>query len=134
MKLFFLFISAALLSFGWFKAGERFAIAGALLFILIEAIDLALIYRSAKLFRADDWKPDEKRGVIKTMSDVVRGLIVFAGLFSMLSGHASGTIIWVGTIICWLLAGWITREVVGIPLKMGYGGWYVQRKKSRHRK
>jgi len=43
----------------------------------------------------------------------------------------TGTIIWMGAIMIWFFGGVIIRHVTGIPLKFGYGGWYVPRSRRR---
>jgi hypothetical protein len=41
----------------------------------------------------------------------------------------SGMMIWIGTIVSYFLGGVIVDIVAEIPLKMGYGGWYVDRRR-----
>jgi hypothetical protein len=42
----------------------------------------------------------------------------------------AGVTIWVGAIVCYFFSGVIVREVGGIPLSMGRGGWKVRRTRS----
>jgi hypothetical protein len=101
------------------------------MFILLEVIDLVSEYRETKSFRAGTWEPTEKKSTVITLSKWLRGLLLYAGLFLMLAGYMAGVVIWVGTIICWFCAGIIAREVAGIPIRMGYGGWKVYRPRRR---
>ena len=140
IKLIILLICAGLLLFALLKGGERFAIAGALLYFSMEIFELALEYHDAKLFRAGVWELNENKSVIEHLAAWLRGLLLFGGLFLMLglekerNGFSiSGAIIWIGTIVCWLIAGWIVREVAGVPVRMGYGGWRVHRTRNRRR-
>ncbi len=127
--------------FALLKGNELFAIAGALLYILMEVFELILRYRDAKLFRAGSWEPNEKKSLIEHLAAWLRGLLALGGLLLMMglekesNGFSvSGGIIWIGTIVCWLIAGWIVRYVARIPLRMGYGGWHVHRPRNRRKR
>lgn len=141
MKLASLLLSAGLLAFGAVKGSDPFMIAGAALFILTEAADLVATYRAAKSFRDGTWEPEAKESATETAASWLRGLIILAGLWNSIglqdkvSGLTiSGGIIWFGTIICWIISGWLARYVAGIPVKMGYGGWYVHRPRGSRRR
>lgn len=43
----------------------------------------------------------------------------------------SGLTIWVGSLFFYVLNGVIIREITKIPLRMGYGGWYVSHRSGR---
>ena len=138
MKLTAFLICAALIIFGLIKGGEPFILAGAVVYLSLEVIDLVILYRSAKLFRTGQWEPNEKKRTPDRIAQIIRNLILFAGLIGTVTlrdktnAYAiSGAMIWIGTIVCWLIAGWITKGVAGMPLKMGYGGWSVDRSEKR---
>jgi protein-S-isoprenylcysteine O-methyltransferase Ste14 len=131
VKLIVLLVAASLLITGAVNVNQWAAIAGALLYISLEIIDLVLEYRAAKLFREGAWEPNEGKSIAETLSKWIRNLLLFSGLFLMLGGYIAGVIIWVGSIICWFVAGVIAREVAGIPVRMGYGGWKVYRPRKR---
>jgi hypothetical protein len=131
VKLIVLLAAASPLIFGVVNVSQWAAMAGALLYISLEMIDLVLEYRSAKLFHEGVWEPNDRKSIAETLSKWVRNLLLFSGLFLMLGGYIAGVIIWVGPIICWIAAGVIAREVAGIPVRMGYGGWKVYRPRKR---
>ena len=56
---------------------------------------------------------------------------MLGGLVLAMGGSTSGLIIWVGTIVSYLIAGIITREVADIPVQMSYGGWKVNRRRKK---
>ena len=73
--------------------------------------------------------------MVEWIGNFIRGAISLAGLVLAIisseggtSGYAiAGCLIWGGAIACYFLSGVILREVGGIPLSMGYGGWKVRR-------
>ncbi len=141
IKLITLLVSTGSLLFALMKGNERFAIVGALLYISMELFELILEYRDAKMFRAGSWEPNEKKSLVEHLAAWVRGLLLFGGLLLMMGAEkesngfsVSGGIIWIGTIVCWLIAGWIVRDVAGIPVRMGYGGWRVHRPRNRRKR
>ena len=141
MKLATIILSASLIIFGLIKGGEPFAIAGAVIYLSLEVIDLVLLYRSAKLSRTGQREPNEKKGTSDRIVQIIRYLILFAGLIGTVAlkdrtnGYTiAGAIIWIGAVFCWLIAGWIISAIAGIPLQMGYGGWYVKRSKKRRKR
>ncbi|HEU0143206.1 MAG TPA: hypothetical protein VFQ47_00330 [Nitrososphaera sp.] len=131
VKLIALLVAAALLIFGAVSGNQWSAIAGASLYISSEIIDLVLEYHAAKLFSEGTWEPNERKSIGETLSKWIRNLLLFSGLFLALGGSIAGIIIWVGSIICWFVAGVIAREVAGIPVRMGYGGWKIYRPRKR---
>lgn len=68
----------------------------------------------------------------------VKGAITLTGLVLVIvtrgsdaGGYAiGGWVIWGGAIACYFASGIIAREVGGIPLSMGYGGWKVRRDRN----
>jgi type IV secretory pathway TrbL component len=138
IKLAAYFTSVALIAFGVVRGGEPFTLAGASIFISTEIINLAYVYRAAKLFRGGQRDLNEGKSVSARIARVLRGSIICAGLIGVMMGQGeessgfttSAWTIWGGTIICFLVNGWIVREVAGIPLRMGYGEWYVARSRK----
>jgi hypothetical protein len=111
IKLITLLVSVGLFLFALLKGNERFAIAGSLLYLSMEVFELILEYRDAKLFRAGSWEPNEKKSSIEHLAAWLRGLLLFGGLLLMMGVEkesngfsVAGGIIWIGTIICWLIA------------------------------
>ncbi len=121
-----------ILSTGLWSRSEGIQKIAAYLFLTLEAISLVATYKVAKVYRAGTWKPDAEGGLEKAAS-VLRGIIIFAGLILCISQNTAGIIIWVGVIVCWIASGVITEHVAGIPLKMTYGGWAVNRKRRRRK-
>ncbi len=131
-KVSILLMSAVLLVFGLLTGNEPLAIAGAILFLVFEFLDLSVEYKEAKLFRAGKWNHSEKRHILDV---VVRRLgqgMVLTGFVLTVLQRSSGMIMLVGTIICYLISGWIAQHVAGISLEMGYGGWRKPNFRKRH--
>jgi len=63
---------------------EWLTISGALLYLSMEVFELILIYRDARLFRAGDWQPNEKKSLIEHLAAWVRGFILYGGMFLMM--------------------------------------------------
>jgi len=148
IKLATLLLSAGLLAFGLSMRDELCAIAGAVVYISVEIVSLVCIYRAAKLYRVENSvrhepqetpEPNDKHDVIEHLARWLRGLILFAGLFLLIMGKENngygyavlGIIIWGGSIVGWFLSGFILREVGGMPLRMGYGGWHFHIPRNR---
>lgn len=134
MKLTSLLIVAGLLAFGWLTGRHMVATIGALLFIVTEVADIAQAYIYAKRLRQGLPLPDEKRRVADKLARWLNGLFFFVGLGAgLILGSVAGAIIFFGVLVSYFVQGVIGREVGGIPLRMGYGGWYVARRQGRRR-
>ncbi len=120
---------ALLFGFVWHDAG--FVIGGAAIHLLLGIADLFFYYRAAKLLRAgtQEFPPQQPR-----VAGWINGAITLTGLVLLIVGSGGyamgGWIIWLGAIVCWLSAGIILREVGGMPLSMGYGGWAIRRTRN----
>jgi hypothetical protein len=135
MKLAAYTLSALLFVLGLLEGGGKFAISGAVLFLVIELLALISDYRAAKEFREGIWEPKEKT-TLGTMTDWVRGIVLYGGtVLSVIQKRDEPVfILWVGIIGCWFLAGVIAQIVGGVPLRMTYGGWKVDRRRRRGRR
>jgi len=131
-KVSILLMSVGSLVFGLLTGNELLAIAGAILFLIFELLDLSVEYKEAKLFRAGKWNPNEKRHILDVVVHRFGQGMVLTGLVLTVFQRTSGMIMWVGTIICYLISGWIAQHVAGIPLEMGYGGWRKPNFRKRH--
>ncbi len=141
MKLILLLISTSLLIFGFLNKNQLILITGAVCFILIQTATLVWIYRSSKQYRTNpnQIESQNKRKFVDIFSKIIENIIIFSGLIAMIIDNenehglfVAGAIIWIGIIVIYFLGGVIIRCVTGIPLRMGYGGWYVYRRYQRH--
>ncbi len=141
MRLAALITSAGLLAYAFVAHQASMAIVGAIVYVLGSALGLRAMYRAAKAHQAgveDAWTRDVHRALTARIANVLNGVILFGGLIAFMlggDGHDRalflvGGIIWLGGIAIWFVAGVIVREVAGIPLRMGYGGWQVGRPRS----
>jgi hypothetical protein len=132
-----LLTSAGLLLAGRLRLDEGLLFAGAILFISIQLVDLVEDYRFAKRFRNGNWEPSEEKKWAARVAVWVTGLIQIGALVLVQESRkgaeflgGAGAIIWVGTIAGYLISGWIAREVGGLPLRMGYGGWRIRHRRD----
>ena len=123
-------------------------VGGALVHFFLGLAGLVFVYRTAKVIRA---APQEATGETETVGRAgiadqvaqwIDGAITLTGLglvvvnqSSETNGYAvAGLIIWGGAVACYFVSGIIVREVGGVPLSMGYGGWAIRRnRRGRYR-
>lgn len=136
--------SAALLVYAVATDKEVFAVVGAVLFLLGGALQVIDLFDASKRYRAGatDIGPNERpRGIADRIADWIGGVILFAGLAAFAARgkydrgvfFVPGAIIWIGSIAIWVVSGVIARDVAGIPLRMGYGGWHIYRPRRRRK-
>lgn len=146
MMLVMMILAAAAVLFGLLSRQAVFVTMGAAVHLLAGIAGLFHAYRVAKLLRGDALQenPEDaireisERSLSDRAAEWVDGAITFTGLVLVVitmdrddSGFAiGGSLIWFGSVACYFVSGIIAREVGGIPLSMGYGGWKVRR--DRH--
>ena len=102
---------------------------GSLVFILTLVADNIQDYRDAKKL-SRGLTIYKRRGIAHTLG----GLFFFVGLGGFILFPVAGAIIFVGIVVSYFVSGVVGQEVGGIPLRMGYGGWYVARRRGRPRR
>lgn len=140
MKLVLLLISIGLITFGSLTRQQTVSVSGAILFVLILAINLVWIYRSSKRYHnTNELEKPIEQNISGKIAGCLEGIIIFLGLIAMVVDNKKdyglfvpGMIIWIGAIMIYFFGGMIIKYVTGIPLKFGYGGWYVSRRQRRH--
>jgi hypothetical protein len=138
MKVAGISLAAALILVGFLWHEARLVVAGAVIHLFYGIVDLYLVYRDAKLLRAGTLEAEPERGVACGVGRWTERAITLTGLVLVCvtkgddtTGYAvAGWIIWGGAIFCYFLSGIIAREVGGIPLSIGYGGWRVRRSRN----
>ncbi len=130
MKLFCLILVAGFVTAGLIIPNEQLALTGAILFLVVEVFDLISFYREAKIVRSDE---EYKKGKtpIEKVTGWVRNIVVLGGLGLTVVGKVPGIIIWVGTLVGYVIAAQITQSVAKIPLRMTYGGYKVDRRRRK---
>jgi hypothetical protein len=142
VKVITLFATCILLVVGWTTYSEPIAITGGVLFLMGELAHLVWAYRAARFYhegRDEEWRKEQT-----TSQKVVDGIwdwLSIVGLISMGVGGVtnneamgiSGGMLWFGRILSYVIGGIITQVVAGIPLRMTYGGWKVNRSRRSRR-
>ena len=130
-------ISYILIAYGWIAGHESVAIAGAILFVITSAVrGLISTVRDSRIYRRG--QSAELNSGSEGMHKVVvrlNGLTSFVGMLVFMAGVQfevqqiiwPGAVLWVGSFSQFLIFGWIIRGMTGIPLRVGYLGWYVQK-------
>jgi len=134
-------VSAAAILSGLLCHYAPLVIVGAVIHLAYGVADLFQHYHDSKLFRSDTL-PDLDSTISVRVTKWIEGTITLTGLVLVIatqrnvsSGYAiAGYVIWLGALVCYLVAGWIAQEVGGVPLRMGYGGWEIRRRKRRLRR
>jgi hypothetical protein len=122
-----------------------FAVTGAdfyllpLVLYLVDLVHSRRAYRAKKQVDIDERHPEP--GIVEK---ILSTLILFGGLGALIYGASDydpskdvwwipGAFIWVGSILFLLVGGCIVRGVAGIPLRFGYGGWYIPGRRQKRR-
>lgn len=130
-------LSIGFLAYGWTVGNVAFAVVGACFYLLPLVLLLVDLARSCRVYRATKRVDiDERHPFPGTVGGILNALILFSGLGALCYGAPKfddrfedvfaipGMIIVFGTMLVWLVSGWIIRWVARIPLKSGYGSWY----------
>jgi hypothetical protein len=143
IKLILLLLSAILLACGLLIKTEMVAVSGAIIFVLALAIGLMQITKDSKLYSQDKFQIEKQEGVENTIHKIskwIEGIVFISIVLGILFFQDNetlkicGGIMWFGSIIVWVLAGTIVSWITNIPLRFGYGGWEIDRKKNRRKK
>lgn len=132
IKLIIIIISFVLLLWGLITGDTLLEISGAFTFLIPYFFELPIEYKEAKLYRTGKWQPIETKSIFEIIELRIRQAIIIFGLLLSVSKHTSGTIIFGGAIVFYFISGLIAKEVAGIPLEMGYGGWRKRNTRRRH--
>jgi hypothetical protein len=133
MRLIILAVSASLLVIGLINNDQSIAIAGGILYVLYGIKDLFMLYHSLK-FKQDSEDPYVRISKIKLLSNVLETILLGFSAFLALDGNIAGMIFWFGAICCWVAWGIIIGTITGLPLKMGYSGWYIYNQKKKRKR
>ena len=138
MKLSIMIVSAAVIILGLLYRYTPSVIVGAVIHFAFGVADLFQLYRHAKLLRGSTSEPEAPPTIPARVAKWIEVAITLTGLVLVVatqrggtSGYAiAGWIIWGGAIVCYVASGIIARDVGGVPLSMGYGGWRVRRDRN----
>lgn len=137
LKALFLIISAALIGFGWMMKVEIISTSGAILYLAISLVDLAYLIKESKKYRNGTWEDKkESQNLMQHFNQILGGIIVIAGLAATAISEVSlfntpGMIIWIGSILIYVVFGIVIQLITNLPLKIGYGGWFISRSRKR---
>lgn len=134
MRLLMAMVSASGVLFGLLLERAEIVVAGAILHLSLGIVDLLYLYGDAKRLRAGTETPVAVRKKSFRIAEWVEGTMAFVGLFLMVwhaderNGYfAAGCMVWGGAVACYFVSGVIIKDVGGVPLSMGFGGWAVRR-------
>jgi hypothetical protein len=138
MGLTLVLLSIGLLVYGTVTRSLVMNIIGAGAFIISICIDLVHDVSSMKSMgnglsdtESKEMPGDKLARILKTIVTFGGLVYIYIGMGQLVDGEDvwswPGLIIWVGVILLYLINGWIVRAKTGLPLRMGYGGWYVAR-------
>lgn len=137
VKLVALLTTTGLVAAGWIADHKMLAIAGIVAFGVVRLTDVVRQVRAAMYYRRGEdekWQLPETR--VRKAASYLDGTITIAGLAApFVATHhkaaESGFFLWIIAVADWVLSGIIAHSVAGIPLRMTYGGWKVDRGRAR---
>ena len=136
MKLFFLLLAGILFIVGYLNQWHLIAICGSVLYMLIQIVNIVIIVRSEKLSSEGKFKVSKfnSRVALFNQLGIFLELVIFIfGVFTFIFfpvwfdpnlGISSG-IIAIGQVVIWVLSGFVGRYIRHVPIRMGFGGWYI---------
>jgi TM2 domain-containing membrane protein YozV len=142
MKIILMVLSILFLTIGLVAGKFLINMIGAGAFIIYLVIDLIDNYKCAKRLMKSLSSPsneETEKSSNDKLTNILGSIVTFTGLMLLCVGHISkgedvwswpGLTIWGGAILFYFFNGVMVREITGIPLRMGYGGWYVARRKQ----
>ncbi len=141
MKLILILISITVLVYGSVTSNLILNIMGAGVFVVLLVVDLIENIIKIKRMRISPSDNETEEMSKDRLANILQQIVMFAGLVGMGMGQIlegedvwswPGLIIWGGAILFYVINGVVVKAITGIPLRMGYGGWYVARSKRRH--
>jgi len=132
MKVLLLSISIALITYGWFNNSESLITLGAIIFLFVQSINLYGVYYLSKHYQDAGYIKKVKKD--SRIAKWLEGIITLFGLFALITDQTTGLMIWGGTIIIYFVGGIIIKEITGIPMRFGYGGWETYSPKGHNYK
>ena len=136
MKLFFLLLAGVLFIVGYINQLYIIALCGSVLYMLIQVVNIVIIMRSEKLSREGKFqvsKFDSRVALFNQLGIFLELVMFIFGVFTFIFfpvwydpnlGISSG-IIAIGQVIIWILSGFVGRYIRHVPIRMGFGGWYI---------
>ena len=135
MKLFFLLLAGVLFIVGYLNQWHLIAICGSVLYMLIQIVNIVIIVRYEKLSSEGKVQVSRfnSRVALFNQLGIFLELVIFIfGVFTFIFFHVwfgiSSGIIAIGQVIIWILSGFIGRYIKHVPIRMGFGGWYILQK------
>lgn len=137
-KLIFLIICTVLIIYAWNINSESILMAAAILYLSTLTIGLVSLIYDSKKYRDGKFileNPALRKKLIDITISLLEGLILVFGLVAMISKNEGitlvGTVIWFGAFGIYLFYGLVAKSITYLPLKMGYGGWFLPRPRKR---
>jgi hypothetical protein len=131
LKLISLILSACFIGYGWVLKIEIISKIGAFLYLLVLIAGFVTLIIESIKYRNGNWeKQMTEKSIFDSISNILEGLVLVSGVIAMITDNnlikTTGIIIWVGTIIFYILFGIIIQFITKLPLKMTYGGWHIK--------
>lgn len=131
LKLLVVSVAAVGILIGLLFGRVEYVLASAGFYLVHGVFELFHVYQEARLLRAGGAAPVRARGTLPRTTKWVEGAVLLTGFGLLIftrgeetKGYSiAGWIIWGSAIITYFIFGVIMRDVGGVPLNMGYGGW-----------
>ncbi|GGC47008.1 hypothetical protein GCM10011386_43950 [Parapedobacter defluvii] len=116
---------------------EAILITASALFIVNVVCELIFIAKQANDYKQGRYSnPVTNNKKIKGLQIFLEVLLVIFGMFSFIYENSyglktSGKIIWFSIIGAYIFGGIIISEILKIPIRMGYGGWTIDKRRRK---
>lgn len=142
MKLTVLCIIIILLVYGLIFQSATTSILAAILYIILLLINLVSLFILSKKYSKNKLEeeviPSKSDKIYKQICSLLEGCIVLFSLGATLDRNSFwgtvGGIVWFGSIIIWILSGFVIKVVAGVPVRMGYERWNKPKTKRYYKR
>lgn len=139
-RLALLMLSLGLLAWGLAASSATVAWVGTAGYAGSGAVGLFQVVRVARAFRAGGDVEELKKAGATRAETWLNGVLFIGGLFAWLVGSLAkapiastvGLTVWGIGLAVGVLAGIVASEILGLPMRFGYGGWEIRHRTGTH--